>query len=313
MRSIVFSLLLPFWVTSLGGNALALQYQSLPHNHTLAVASTDEHFYTEASSLVQQQLDLITRIQQALVSPDANQMRAVRGQLIIQTKTVAGFLKRYDYKAQNLCQQQANSPLSGQLSASQTKIYCALSASSQELLKLSPVLDQLLSRRGELGLVRPLPLVSGEHKSDPILTIAPTQHPNLGKPATPLSSRELNPLPQQSTTATFPSALPIIGIVGKTAIANYKPPKQTAIAPPDAAIKILANAKQLLTTAQIVFPPKTKFRDAQETATALERFAYAVDPQEPQTYAQFLQLPRTGIFRALRASAKERPLNTIWN
>ncbi|HEY9799039.1 MAG TPA: hypothetical protein V6D25_01670 [Leptolyngbyaceae cyanobacterium] len=313
MRHIVFSLLLPFWVTSLGGNALALQYQYLPHNHTLAVASTDENFYTEASALVQQQLDLIVRIQQALVSPDANQMRAVRGQLVVQTKTVAGFLKRYDYNGRNLCQQQVASPPSGQLNASQTKIYCALSASSQELLKLSPVLDQLLSRRGEIGLVRPLPLVSGERKSDPILTIAPTQRPNLGKPATPLSSREPNLPPQQSTTATSPSALPIIGIVGKTAIANYKPPMQPAIAPPDAAIKILANAKQLLTTAQIVFPPKTKFRDAQETATALDRFAYALDPQEPQTYAQFLRLPRTGIFRALRASAKERPLNTVRN
>ncbi|MBD2500707.1 hypothetical protein [Anabaena azotica] len=312
MSSIVFSLLLPFWVSSLGRNALALQYQSLPHHHTLAVASTDENFYTEASALMQQQLDLIVRIQQALVSPDANQMRAVRGQLIVQTKTVAAFLNRYDYNGR-MCQQQAASPLSGQLNASQTKIYCALSASSQELLKLSPVLDQLLSRRGEVGLVRPLPLVSGERKSDPILTIAPTQRPNLGKPATPLLTGEPNLPGQQSTTATSPSGLPIIGIVGKTAIANYQPPMPPAIAPPDAAIKILARAKQLLTTAQIVFPPNTKFRDAQETATALDRFAYGLDPQEPQTYAQFLRLPRTGIFRTFRASAKERPLNTVRN
>lgn len=312
MRSIVLSLLLPFWVTSLGGNFLALQYQSLPHHHTLAVAATDENFYTEASPLVQQQLDLIVRIEQALVSPDANQMRAVGGQLIVHTKTVAGFLQRYKYKAGNSCQSQASSPVSGQLSASQIKIYCALSASSQELFQLSPVLDQLLSRRGEIGLVRPLPLVSGERQADPILTIAPTQRPNLGQPATPLLTREPN-LSPQSTSATSPSALPIIGVVGKTAIANYKPPMQPAIAAPDAAINILARAKQLLTAAQIVFPPETKFTDAQETVTALDRFAYGLDPQEAQTYAKFLRLPRTGIFRALRASAKERPLNTVWN
>ncbi len=313
MRSIVLSLLLPFWVTSLRGNVLALQYQSLPHHHTLAVAATEENFYTEASALVQQQLDLIVRIEQALVSPDANQMRAVRGQLIVQTKTVAGFLQRYKYKAGNLCQPQATSPLSGQLSASQIKVYCALSASSQELLQLSPVLDQLLSRRGEVGLVRPLPLVSGEPQSDPILTIAPRQRPNLGQPATPLLTREPNLPPPESTSATSPSALPIIGVVGKTAIANYKPPMQPAIAPPDAAINILTRAKRLLTAAQIVFPPETKFTDAQETVTALDRFAYGLDPQEAETYNKFLRLPRTGIFRALRASAKERPLNTVWN
>ncbi|BCL35637.1 hypothetical protein [Nostoc sp. MS1] len=313
MRTIVFSLLLPFWVTSLAGNALALQYQSSPHNHTLAVASTNENFYTDASYLIQQQLDLIVRIEQALVSPDANQMRAVRGQLIIQNKTVEAFLKRHYPSSQNLCQQQATFPLSSQWSQSQTKIYCALSASSQELFKLSPVLDQLLSRRGEVGLVRPLPLVSGERKSDPILTIAPTQLPNLGKPATPLSTREPNLSLPQSTTVTSPSALPIIGVIGKTAIANYQPPMQPAIAPPDATLNILANAKQSLTAAQIAFPPETKFRDAQKTNIALDRFTYGLDPQEAETYAKFLRLPRTGIFRALPASAYQRLLNTVSN
>jgi hypothetical protein len=313
MRSIVYSLLLPFWVTSLGGNALALQYQSLPHHHTLAVASTDENFYTEASSLVQQQLDLIVRIEQALVSPDANRMRAVRGQLIVQNKTVEAFLKRYYRSNQNLCQQQATSSLESQLSESQTKIYCALSASSQELFKLAPVLDQLLSRRGEVGLVRGLPLVSGERKPDPILTIAPIQRPNLARPATPISTREPHLPPPQSTTVTSPSALPVIGVVGKTAIANYRPPMQPAIAPPDAALSRLTNAKQLLTAAQIVFPPETKFRDAQETATILDRFAYGLDPQEAETYSKFLRLPRTGIFRALPALVYQRPLDTVHN
>ncbi|MBD2344534.1 hypothetical protein [Anabaena subtropica] len=319
MRYIFFPILLPFLVTGFAGNAFALQYQSVSNNHTLAVESTDENFYTEASRLLQQQLDLIVRIEQALVSPDANRMRAVRGQLNVQTKTVEGFLKRLHRSRHNLCNLTNASPLSDQLSESQTKVYCALSASSQELLKLAPMLDKLLSRRGELGLVRRLPLVSGERNSDPILTIAPVQHPNLGKPATPLSTREPNLAPTnqqaspQFTTVIAPSALPIIGRVGKTAIANYVPPMQPAIAPPDAALNILAKAKQLLTAAQIVFPPETKFRDAQETVTALDRFAYGLDPQEPETYAQFLRLPRTGIFRVLPASAYQRPLNTLSN
>ncbi|MBD2253002.1 hypothetical protein [Nostoc parmelioides] len=311
MRYIFLGLLLPFYVASWERNALALEYQSPSHNHTLAVESTDGNFYTKASYLLQQQLDLIVRIEQALVSPDANRMRAVRGQLIFQVKTVESFLQRH--KGDNFCNLANDSP--DELSESQSKIDCALSASSQELLKLAPVMDNLLSRRGELGLVRRLPLVSGERKFDPVLTIAPIQQPDLGKPAAPLSTREPNlaPTNQQTTNVTLPSALPIIGRVAKTAIANYAPPIQPAIAPPDMALHILANAKQWLTAAQIEFPPETKFRDAQETARVLDRFAYGLDPQEPETYAKFLRLPRSGIFRVLPASAYQRPLNTLWN
>ncbi|QLE55209.1 hypothetical protein [Nostoc sp. TCL26-01] len=320
MRYIFFSWLLPFAVTCFARNALAVQYQSSSSlNHTLAVVSTDENFYTQANQLLQQQLDLITRIEQALISPDANRMRAVRGQLTVQTKIVEGFLKRQNRSSPVLCNPTDASPLPGQLDNSQTKIYCSLSAASQELLKLAPVLDQLLSRRGELALVRKLPLINGERQSDPVMAMKPIQRPYLNQPATPFSTTEPNleltnqPTPRQSTEITSPSTLPIIGRITKTAIANYVPPIQPAIAAPETVLTILATAKQMLTAVQTEFPAGTKFRDSQETTTALDRFAYGLDPQEPQTYAKFLRLPHTGIFRALPTLAYQRPLNTLWN
>ncbi|WP_066375226.1 hypothetical protein [Anabaena sp. CA = ATCC 33047] len=313
MRYIFLSVLLPFCLTGVSRSVLAGPYPSSPSdNHTLASEPINENFYTQAQRLMQQQLDFIARVEQALVSPDANRMRVVRGQLIFHTKNTERFLKRQSQNPQSLCSHRDTSPIPSQLTQPQVEIYCALYASSQELLKLTPVLDQLLSRRGELALVRELPLVSGERLSDPVLAIAPVQRPNLGKPATPFATREPNLAPINQAASTS-SPLPIVGRVGKTAIANYRPPVQPAIAPPANALTVLANAKGFLTAAQVSLPAGTQLTDSQETAAALDRFAYGLDPQEPQTYAQFLQLPRTGIFRVLAAAAYQRPLNTLWN
>ncbi len=313
MRYIFLSFLLPIGLTCWDGKVFAVQYQPPSSvNHTLVVESTDENFYTLASQIIQQQLDLIARIEQALVTPDANRMRSVRGQLISQTKITEGFLQRQHFRAKSLCNSPDASPVSGNFTKSQVQIYCSLYASSQELVKLAPVLDMSLSRRGELALVRKLPLVSGERQSDPVLSIAPVRYPYLNQPATPFATWEPN-LAQQSPKSFDSSTLPIIGRVAKTAIANYKPPVQPAIAAPQSALAILANAKRFLSTAQVNFPVGHQFTDAQETAVTLDRFTYGLDPQEPQIYAQFLQLPRTGIFRVLTASAYKRPINRMTN
>ncbi|RCJ42213.1 hypothetical protein A6770_08350 [Nostoc minutum NIES-26] len=321
MRYIFFSLLLPFCLTSSPTSTLALEYKSEhTQNHNFASKSIDETFYTRASQLVQQQIDLIARIEQALTNPDANRLRSVRGQLIVQTNSVEGFVNRQYTSPVTLCVPRVDlsvSPLPNQLTKSQAQIYCSLYTSSQELLKLSPMLDRLLSRRGELALVRQLPLVTGERQFDPVLSIAPIQHPNLSQVAAPFSTGEPNistdtlATEQQFTEIFSPSV--IVARTAKTAIANYTPPLQPAIAPPVEALTTLANAKQILTATQQAFPPKTKFTDPHETAVTLDRFAYDLDPQESQTYAKFLELPHTGIFRVLHSSAYQRPLNTLQN
>ncbi|MBW4645038.1 MAG: hypothetical protein KME23_18960 [Goleter apudmare HA4340-LM2] len=310
MRYIFFSLLLPFWLTSVPNST-----QNRDHkppsvaNQNLSSVKANEKFDTKSKNLVQQQINLIARIEKSLIEPDVNPLRAVRGQLTVHVKSVEGFLSRQYQSPKTLCTSRANfattdGSLPEQLNESQVKIYCSLYTSSQELLKLVPILDRLLSRRGELALVRPLPLVSGERQFDSVIAIAPVQRPQLGKQGTPLSTWEPN---------LSPASAPIIGRNGKTAIANYIPPVQPAIAPPEAAMTTVATAKQLLTTAQLAFPPGTQFTNPQENSAILDRFAYDIDSQEPQTYAKFLTLPKTGIFRVLPVIAYRRPPNTLRN
>jgi len=307
MRHIFFSFLLLFWLIYVPKNTLAAEYkpESSPSQNS-ALMPASKNFDKSASLLVQQQINLIARIEQALSEPDPNRMRAVRGQLTIQVKAVEGFLK-YQYNSPKaLCTPTDSSTRLSKtslLSVGQIQIYCSLYASSSELSNLTPLLDRLLSRRGELALVRELPLVSGERQSDPVLSITLTQYPNLGKPAIPFSTWE--PIP--------PNPPQIIDRTAKTAIADYVPPRQPAIAPPAEALTTIKTAKQLLSAAQAAFPPDIKFNDPRETFTKLDRFAYDLDPQEPQIYAKFLTSPNTGIFRVLPHTAYNRPLNTLQN
>ncbi|MBD2340460.1 hypothetical protein H6G64_26170 [Calothrix sp. FACHB-156] len=310
MRHIFFSFLLPFSLVSVPNNLSSLNDRSvLSANLNLAAVPANESFYTTASRMVQQQIDLIARIEQAITTPDANRMRSVQGQLNVYTKFVDAFLNRQYKSPKTLCMSRVDvtenlSFLAEPLTESQIKIYCSLYTSNQELLKLTPVLDRLLSRRGELSLVRPLPLVSGERQSDSVLAIVPMQLPHLDKLATPFATQEPN---------LFSPPLPIIGRTAKTAIADYVPLVQPAIAPPPEALTILADAKKYLTAAQVEFPLKNQFTKPQETSAVLDHFSYDIDPQEPQIYAAFLKLPRTGIFRVLPNSAYQRALNTIEN
>ncbi|MEA5582330.1 hypothetical protein VB620_13380 [Nodularia harveyana UHCC-0300] len=312
MRHLFLSFLLPLPLASVPAITLAAEYPS-PITQNLTSKSTEEKFYTEAGKLVQRQIDLIARIEQALINPDPNRMRAVRGQLTIQLKSVESFVNRQQKHSQTLCSSQIDlssnlSPFSPELTAAPDQIYCSLYTSNQELLKLSPILDTLLSRRGELALVRQLPLVTGERQSDPVLSIAPIQYPQLGKPALPFSALEPklsnHPLEIQKQ---------VIGRSAKTAIANYAPPLQPAIVAPDSALATLTTAKKILMATQKVFPPQIRFTDPWENTQILDRLTYAVSLEESQIYAELLALPRTGIFRVLQSSAYQRPLNTLRN
>ncbi|MDJ0737354.1 MAG: hypothetical protein QNJ47_25370 [Nostocaceae cyanobacterium] len=335
MRYIFFSLLLPFYVAAVASSALAkeTQWQSSPLQRLSS--REKENFYTRASRLVQQHINLIARIERAISHPDANQVRVVRGQLTVYTKTVDNFLKRHSPQQKAGCTRTATvSSLRSQLTAKEAQIYCSLYATNQELLKLAPTLDVLLSRRGELGLVRKLPLVSGEMQSHPVLSIASVQRPNLGKKATPFATQEPNlpvttyqPSPRRyayngrksftaqpdSTSLPATTTLQIIGRTAKKPLANYQPPMQPAIVPPQGAIATLQTSRQLLAKAVTAFPSGTKFQDPRETAAALDRFAYDIDPREAQTYARVLDLPNTGIFRVLPHWAYYRPLNKVEN
>jgi hypothetical protein len=259
-----------------------------------------DDFYKVTSQMLQEQLNLVSRIEKAITQPDPNRLRAVRGQIFVQSKVIEAFAKRQNSDFRGTC----TGTNSKNLNNSEAEIYCNLYASSQELLKLSPLLDVLLSRRGELALIRELPLVSGERKSHPVLAISTTEYPLLGRKATPFAIQEPN-LPY--------SSVPTVGIVNKKLLADYVPPMQAAIAIPPEALSTLENVEAKLNQVKAAFPQGFRFEDPKQTTVALEKFAYGLDSQETQTHARFLALPKTGIFRVLPDSAYNRPLNTLQN
>ncbi len=308
MKYTFFSFLLPFCLLANFEKAFAAEAKSQSSPNPNRKSSQVASFDTVSKRLVNRQINLIYRIQKALSEPDPNRMRAVGGQLITHTVVVENFLKSQYPKPQALCNQnqsqEASVDLIPAISPSSSKVYCSLHNSSRELSKLTPILDRLLSRRGELAIVRELPLVSGEKQSDLVLPMSPISRPNIGKLATPYAILE---------PSVEADALLIIGKRKKKAIANYVPPVQPAIKPPTEALKILTNAKKFLAKAISVLPAENDFPNPKKMTREFNRLAYDVDLQEKQTYRKLLSMPNTGIFRVLPNQAYLRPLNTVKN
>ncbi|MDJ0676671.1 MAG: hypothetical protein QNJ36_15045 [Calothrix sp. MO_167.B42] len=297
MRYLFFCFVLPLGLFPIFINSVNAQSQSSSSRNSNLSSRADASFYTAASRVVQQQVNLLARIETALVEPDPNYMRVVRGRLLLQTKAVERFLKNGYTHQKPACDDTARIPHGTPLPPSQqihsqVQIYCSLFASNRELLKLTPVIDRLLSRRGELGWVRDLPLVSGERQSHPVLSMAPIKRPELGKSAVPFSLK--------SSDAAGSTRM---GIGGnrKTAIANYITPVAPAIAPPPEVLKILQSAQTALTRAKAAFPVEIKFTNPREYQALMDRSAFSTDVKEEKMYAQFLAKPNTGIFRVLPA------------
>jgi len=297
MRYFVLSVLIPLWVLFVPRQAFG---GGLKPQVKIVKNSPEEGLQDQEDltiKLMQQQMNLLSRIEKSLNTPDPNQIRAVRGQLTLQIRAVERFLQVNYPNYQVLC----TSAVTGVTSTpAQAQVYCSLASYNQQLSKLSPILDQLLARRGELALVRPLPLVSGGQLHS-VLTIAPIQRPQLSQPAIPFNHEPDLPI----------GTIPIIGLRAKTAIANYVPPLQPAIVPPPTALTIIQTARKLLAQAQSVFT-SNKLLDSQATTTSNDD-TYALNPQFLHTYSQFLSLPNTGIVRILPSKVYRRSPNTLQN
>lgn len=308
MKYTFFIFLLPFCLLTNFEKAFAAEADSQFSGDLNRKLSQVESFDTVAKRLVNRQVNLTYRIQQALSKPDPNKMRVVGGQLITHIIVVERFLKRQYPKPQALCDQNQNGDASidfiPPLSKSNSKIYCSLYNSTKELSKLTPILDKLLSRRGELAVVRELPLVSGEKQSDLVFPMSPVSRPNLGKLATPYTILE----PSVESDISL-----IIGNSKKRAIADYIPPVQPAIKPHSTAVTILKNAENFLAAAISVLPAENNLQNLKNIEAEFDRLAYDVDLQEKQNHRKLLSMPDTGIFRVLPYQAYLRPLNTIDN
>ncbi len=296
MRYLVLSVLIPFWLLFVSRQAFGggLKPQIRIVKNLLATGQQDEK---DLTIKLLQQMNLLSRIEKSLYTPDPNQIRAVRGQLILQVRTIEHFLQTNYPNYQVLCPSAVTQVTS---TSAQGQVYCSLASYNQQLIKLSPILDQLLARRGELALVRPLPLVSGERQLHSVLTVAPIQRPQLSQPAIPFNHEP-----------DLPSGrIPIIGLSAKTAIASYIPPLQSAIVPPPTAITIIQTARKFLAQAESVFTPNQLINSPAATS---HDDTYALNPQFLRTYSQFLSLPNTGIVRILPSKLYHRSANTLQN
>ncbi|MBD3558582.1 hypothetical protein H6S82_06890 [Planktothrix sp. FACHB-1355] len=268
-----FSLLLMLGLLSQPLKVLAVEDPS-----TVFPPSEQPDFWPPAQELVQQQIYLISRIERALLSPDPDRVKAVRGQLFLHTSSVDRLLKSYYPFPNVLCAPTATEnfedlPAVGSLSAEQVRVYCLLYSSTQKLDSLRPLLDRRvtgLDRRSETVETSPI----AQEEADPILGV---------------------------------------GRVPKQAIANYEAPIPPAIVPPLQATAPLLAAKTFLDQARKTFPRGTPFTVTDEVSSINGDNPYGLFRAELEPYAQFLGLPNTGITRILKAEFYNQDSNNLRN
>ena len=147
MRYLLLILLIPAWPGS-SQTAVVAEEENLGSQTD---TQSDNSFWLLSQRLVQEEMYLVDRIERALQEPDPNSVRAVRGQLTLHVFAVERFLKSQN-STPNLCSSAFLGMNSRPSLQSQMRVYCSLSASSQQLLSLAPVLDRQLQARGDLHL-----------------------------------------------------------------------------------------------------------------------------------------------------------------
>jgi hypothetical protein len=281
MRYFSLLFLLPFSVSLPLLPVLAAEFPTLVVPN---LSSPD--FWPQAQQLVQEQLNLIDRIEQAIASPDYNQVEEVRGELIRHSGAVESFLNNQYRIPRFLCINGTNLPdpnVAADLTVPQRKVYCALSASME---RLQPVVLQLERRLSMLADITPPNTLPSAY--DPLLR-SPVNFPNPVQPYVSVPDLEV-PEP------------PVIGLPAKTAISDGLP-FQPAILPLKETTIALKAAREQLLPALAAFPTSIQIIDPVQTREISDRTTYGLLPSDSQEYANFLAQPNTGIARVLPAEA----------
>ncbi len=271
----------------------------------LAQTDTSSLFWPAARQLVQGQMDLLERMEQAFNSADYNRMRAIRAEFILHETAVDRFLRSQYRLPSLLCGRDGvNQGDTGNLTAEQAQTYCALYASTQALVPIRLWIAERLLMMTTLSDIRPLPLVTGEWVRDPATGVRTWQRGDLSVPGQP----RFAPAPDLPPPTTV-----VVGRPTKQPIANYDPPFQPAIAPPQPATAQMEAAKTRLAQVRATFPAETQFVDARRRTEAAEQLTYGLSPQESQIYSQFARLPNSGVARILPGETYRVPVNTLRN
>ncbi|NER93764.1 MAG: hypothetical protein F6J86_07965 [Symploca sp. SIO1B1] len=286
MRYLPLLLLLPFSLPlSLPPASAAEPPNVLERRRPLA-------FWSQAEYLVQQQLNLIQRINKALASPDLNRVKGAQGQLFSQERRVKRFLESQYPIPEFLCRNgQEDATIATKLDTSQRKVYCALYSSMRQLQPIDAELEHRLPML--LGLRKPELLTSTRNS--------------------PFNPQE-TVLPRFSPVPDFPDPEPpVLGSPAKRPLAGYEPPFQPAIAPSEEVSAILSAARKPLLAVLDAFPPYARIIDSAEATRIADRGDYALWATDVQKHNKFLALPGTGIARVLSAESYRLDPNRLRN
>ncbi len=244
---------------------------------TAPVVDPGRDYWLEAQKLAQNHLVLLNRIEQSLSSSDANRLRLVKGQILLQTSAVDRFLKSSYPAPEVLCASNPANSGAGSVagtdavSLEEAQVYCALYLSARDLQPLRAQLD----RR------------SGTVAADPVgVRVHPTS------PVLDQSLLTVNP----SLRSTIETTTPVL----------------PAIQPPDDILAIVRTSRNRLIRVQPAFPVAVGFTVPTQVMQS-QKPAYDLYPQEAQPYTSFLSQPNTGIARLLPIEAYRTASSAIEN
>ncbi|MEC4891871.1 MAG: hypothetical protein SAL07_10635 [Oscillatoria sp. PMC 1051.18] len=121
--------------------SLALETRS----PSLTAQATQADFWTPAQQLLQEQLNLIERVERSLAQPDPNQVKSARIALTFHIIDVERFLRQQYRLPQFLCDNNPNTNVQvSYLNQTQQQVYCNLYNSTLTLQPLIPFLDRLI-------------------------------------------------------------------------------------------------------------------------------------------------------------------------
>ncbi len=246
-------------------------------NSTAPVVDPSHDYWLEAQKLAQNHLILLNRIERSLAGSDASRLRAMRGQIFLQTSAVDRFLKSSYPAPDVLC---ASNPANGgagsvagtdAISLEEAQVYCALYSSARDLQPLRAQLD----RR------------SGMVAADPTLVRA---RPSSSDPD------QSRLTPDSSLRSPIEMTNPVL----------------PAIQPPDDSLEIVRSSRNRLMQVESAFPVAVRFAVPTQVMQS-DQTSYDLYPQESQPYTSFLSQPNTGITRLLPIEAYRTASSAIEN
>ncbi len=230
-------------------------------------------FWHQAKNLVQEQIYIVNRVENALsITIDSQTIDATIGQIFLHQGKVERFLINNYANPNFICNQLSEKTPSVSninLTSEQQQIYCNLHSSLKQLPQLKTALERRLNRANNLSSNNPL---FSQNNS---------------------SSRNRTKITE--TLPDVPDEKIFILNKPKSAIADYNPPLKPAFKPSDQTLNTIKYLRELLVKSVKGFPDKIQFIDPEKDELIIERNIFTPLPKESEIYAEFLAQPNTGM------------------